>query len=211
MRPRRLTLVVQIAIVCAVLGGLGHPVIAGTATDQIRAQIEQMYRLVSEAGSAPDGASPVRKIADQMFDWEAMAEGALGEHWARRSPTERKEFARLFGDVFERAYLSKIQLADADRFVYLGDAPEGDHTPVRTRITTKKGTVIPVSYRVRMSDEGTWQVFDLDVDGVSLIDNYRTQFNSIIRRASYAELVNRLKAVRERRQGRADPPARAAA
>ncbi len=210
MRPRGLRFIGGVALICVVLWGTGHPALAGPATDRIRTQIEQMYRLVADAGSAPGGPSPVRKIADQMFDWAAMAEGALGEHWAQRSPAERKEFARLFGDVFERAYLSKIQLADADRFAYLGDGPEGDHTVVRTRITTKKGTVIPVNYRVRQSDEGMWLVFDLDVDGVSLVDNYRTQFNSIIRRASYSELVNRLKALRERRQGRAGTLGRSA-
>jgi len=73
-----------------------------------------------------------------MFNWIAMAEGALGQHWRERTPPERAEFVRLFRDVFERAYLSKIQLADAERFAYLGDTTEGDHAVVRTRITTNK-------------------------------------------------------------------------
>lgn len=103
--------------------------------------------------------------------------------------------------MFERAYLSKIQLADAERFAYLGDTTEGDHNVVRTRITTNKGTAIPVNYRVRMTEGGVWRVYDLDIDGVSLINNYRTQFNSIIERSSYPELVNRLKALREQRGG----------
>jgi len=178
---------------------LERPVLAGPATDQIRVHIDQMYRLMAKAGSASEGPSPVRKIADQMFDWPAMAEGALGQQWGERTPAERAEFARLFGDVFERAYLSKIQLADAERFAYLGDTTEGNHTVIRTRITTNNGTVIPVSYLVRKADDGSWRVFDLHVDGVSLINNYRTQFNSIISRSSYPELVNRLKALRERR------------
>ena len=104
---------------------------------------------------------------------------------------------RLFAEVFERAYLSKIQLADAERFAYLGDTIERDHAVVRTRIITNNGTVIPVNYRARMIEGGTWRVHDLDVGGVSLVSNYRTQFNSIIGRSSYPELVNRLKALRE--------------
>jgi len=114
---------------------------------------------------------------------------------------ERAEFVRLFGDVFERAYLSKIQLADAQRFAYLGDTIEGDHTVVRTQITTNNGTVIPVNYRAGMADGRTWRVYDLDVGGVSLVNNYRAQFNSIIARSSYPELVNRLKALRGQRGG----------
>jgi phospholipid transport system substrate-binding protein len=198
---------VVVAMMSVVLCTLGRPVIAGEATDQIRTQIDQMYRLVAKTGSTSEGQETVRKVADRMFNWPAMAQGALGQHWGERTPTERAEFARLFGDVFERAYLSKIQLADAERFAYLGDTIEGDHTVVRTQITTNNGTVIPVNYRVRMGEGETWRVYDLDVSGVSLVSNYRTQFNSIIGRSSYAELVNRLKTLREQRGVRlATPP-----
>src|SRR5713101_5965670 len=128
----------------------GPPVLATEATDQLRAAIDQMYRLVA-TGSTAETREAVRKAADRMFDWAAMAEGALGQHWRERTPDERAEFVRLFRDVFERAYLSKIQLADAERFAYLGDTIEGDHTVVRTQITTNNGTVIPVNYRARMT------------------------------------------------------------
>ncbi len=190
-----------VSTMAVVLCASGRPAVAGEATEQIRAHIDQIYRLVAKTGSSFGGQEAVRKVADRMFDWLAMAQGALGQHWGERTPTERGEFVRLFGDVFERAYLSKIQLADAERFTYLGDTTEGDHTVVRTRITTNNGTVIPVNYRVRMAEGGAWRVYDLDVGSVSLVNNYRTQFNSIIGRSSYPELVNRLKALREQRGG----------
>jgi len=201
MRPRGFTLGLAITMMSAVLGALGGPVAAGEATDQIRSHIDQMYRLVAQTGSASEGQEAVRKVGDLMFNWLAMAQGALGQHWGERTPAERAEFVRLFGDVFERAYLSKIQLADAQRFAYLGDTIEGDHTVVRTQITTNNGTVIPVNYRAGMADGRTWRVYDLDVGGVSLVNNYRAQFNSIIARSSYPELVNRLKALRGQRGG----------
>jgi phospholipid transport system substrate-binding protein len=201
MRPRGFTLGLAITMMSAVLWALGGPVAAGEATDQIRSHIDQMYRLVAQTGSASEGQEAVRKVADLMFNWLAMAQGALGQHWGERTPAERAEFVRLFGDVFERAYLSKIQLADAQRFAYLGDTIEGDHTVVRTQITTNNGTVIPVNYRAGMADGRTWRVYDLDVGGVSLVNNYRAQFNSIIARSSYPELVNRLKALRGQRGG----------
>jgi len=201
MRPRGFALGLAITMMSAVLGALGGPVAAGEATDQIRSHIDQMYRLVAQTGSASEGQEAVRKVGDLMFNWLAMAQGALGQHWGERTPAERAEFVRLFGDVFERAYLSKIQLADAQRFAYLGDTIEGDHTVVRTQITTNNGTVIPVNYRAGMADGRTWRVYDLDVGGVSLVNNYRAQFNSIIARSSYPELVNRLKALRGQRGG----------
>jgi phospholipid transport system substrate-binding protein len=201
MRPRGFALGLAITMMSAVLWALGGPVAAGEATDQIRSHIDQMYRLVAQTGSAAEGQETVRKVADPMFNWLAMAQGALGQHWGERTPAERAEFVGLFGDVFERAYLSKIQLADAQRFAYLGDTIEGDHTVVRTQITTNNGTVIPVNYRAGMADGRTWRVYDLDVGGVSLVNNYRAQFNSIIARSSYPELVNRLKALRGQRGG----------
>ncbi|MGH2386439.1 MAG: MlaC/ttg2D family ABC transporter substrate-binding protein [Candidatus Limnocylindria bacterium] len=153
--------------------------------------LDQRRRVKRPSGRSPIGCSTGL----------ATAQGALGQHWGERTPAERAEFVRLFGDVFEHAYRSKIQLADAKRFAYLGDSVEGDHTVVRTRIATNNGTVITVNYRVRMTEGGPWRVYDLDVGGVSLVNNYRTQFNSIIASSSYTELVKRLKALRDQRGG----------
>ncbi len=201
MRLRGCVLGVAVATMFVVLPNLGCPVVAGEATDHIRTHIDQMYQLVAKTGSTAESREAVQKVADRMFNWNAMAEGALGQHWRERTSTERAEFVRLFAEVFERAYLSKIQLADAERFAYLGDTTERDHAVVRTRITTNNGTVIPVNYRARVTEGGTWRVHDLDVGGVSLVSNYRTQFNSIIGRSSYPDLVHRLKALREQRGG----------
>ena len=176
--------------------------VSGGPTAQIRGHVDEMYRLVSNASerSATDQAA-VRQVADRMFDWPEMARGALGKHWQERTPSERDEFVRLFAAVFERAYLSKIQLADAEHFTYLGDTIEGEHARVRTTVTAKNGSVIAVDYRTRVGEGGSWRVYDLDAEGISLVGNYRTQFNSIIVRSSYSELVKRLKAARESHSG----------
>ena len=136
-----------------------------------------------------------------MFDWSAMAREALGDHWAKRTAEERKEFARLFVNLFENAYLSKIRLAEADKFEYLGDTLQGDEAVVRTRVVTRNGTAIPVSYRARREEAGRWRVYDLDVERISLVRNYRSQFASIIRRTSFEQLLARLKAVEDKRTG----------
>jgi phospholipid transport system substrate-binding protein len=184
------------------LGGL-RAAMAGEPTDQIRAHIAAMYGGLGASASAasPAGMASVRKVADQMFDWHAMAREALGDQWAKRNAEEQNEFARLFVNLFSDAYLSKIRLAEADKFEYLGETVLGDDAVVRTRVVTKNGTAIPVSYRVRRDEAGRWRVYDLDVERISLVRNYRSQFASIIRRTSFEELLDRMKAAEDKRTG----------
>jgi phospholipid transport system substrate-binding protein len=99
----------------------------------------------------------------------------------------------LFGDLLERTYISKIEGYSGERIVYAGEKVDGDQVTVRTRIVTKQGTEIPVDYRMFERD-GRWLVFDVNIEGVSLVGNYRSQFNTIIVRSSYQELVTKLKA-----------------
>jgi phospholipid transport system substrate-binding protein len=189
------------AISMLLLGDLGTAR-AGEPTDQIRAHIAAMYTVQGASASAPSPSrmDSVRKVADQMFDWSAMAREAQGDHGAKRSPEERNEFTRLFVNLFEGGYLSKIRLAEADKFEYLGDTVQGDDAVVRTRVLTKNGTAIPVSYRARL-DAGRWRVYDLDVEGISLVRNYRSQFDSVIRRTSFEQLLARMKAREDKRTG----------
>jgi len=200
MKPSGVALAVAATLLVSVSGH--SAAVSGGPTDQIRGHVDEMYRLVSNAsGPASGSQTAVRKVADRMFDWPEMARGALGKHWQGRTPSERDEFVRLFAAVFERAYLSKIQLADAEHFTYLGEAIDGEHATVRTTVTAKNGSVIAVDYRTRVGEGGSWRVYDLNTEGISLVGNYRTQFNSIIERSSYSELVKRLKAARESHSG----------
>jgi phospholipid transport system substrate-binding protein len=200
MKPSGVALTVAATLLVSVSGH--SAAVSGGPTDQIRGHVDEMYRLVSNASDPASGSqTAVRKVADRMFDWPEMARGALGKHWQGRTPSERDEFVRLFAAVFERAYLSKIQLADAEHFTYLGEAIDGEHATVRTTVTAKNGSVIAVDYRTRVGEGGSWRVYDLNTEGISLVGNYRTQFNSIIARSSYSELVNRLKAARSHSGG----------
>ena len=193
--------VLAITAVSTLLLGGPRAAMAGEPTDQIRAHITVMYGAVGASASAPSpsGMGSVRKVADQMFDWRAMAREALGDHWAKRSPEEQNEFARLFMNLFENAYLSKIRLAEADKFEYLGETAMGDEAVVRTRVVTRNGSAIPVNYPTRRDEAGRWRVYDLDVERISLVRNYRSQFDSIIRRTSFEQLLARLKAVEDKR------------
>jgi phospholipid transport system substrate-binding protein len=129
------------AVSVLLLGGL-RAAMVGEPTDQIRTHIAAMYGALGASGSAPSpsGMASVRRVAGQMFDWRAMAREALGDHWAKRTAEERTEFARLFVNLFEDAYLSKIRLAEADKFEYLGETVLGDEAGRRSDAGSGRGS-----------------------------------------------------------------------
>ena len=170
---------------------------AGVPLDQLRAQIDRVLKVLDDPemkkeARAKDRRVAVRKIADDIFDFHETAKRSLGRHWATRSPGERDEFVGLFSDLLERSYISKVELYGGERISYLGDLVDGDQALVRTRIITKGGAEVPVEYRMLKKGD-RWLVYDVVIEGVSLVANYRTQFNKIIQTSSYAELVKKMK------------------
>ena len=171
---------------------------AGAPTELLRVQIDRVVKTLEEPDLKREGKSrerraAVRRIAEDIFDFAETAKRSLGRHWPPRTPAERKEFVDLFANLLERSYLSKIELYSGERIAYLGDTVEGDQATVRTRIVAKHGTEVPVDYKMfRHGDR--WLVYDVIIEGVSLIANYRTQFNKIIQTSSYQELVRKMKA-----------------
>ena len=170
---------------------------AGAPTDQLRTQIDRVVKALEDPEFKKENKHKerrlfVRKIAEEIFDFTETAKRSLGRHWQQRTPAERKEFVELFADLLERSYLSKIELYNGEKIMYLGDTVDGDYATVRTKLITKQGTEIPVDYKMaRQGDR--WIVYDVVIEGVSLIANYRTQFNKIIQTSSYQELVRKMK------------------
>ena len=171
---------------------------AGAPTDQLRSRVDQVLALLGDGEARRDRPrerrAALRKIADDIFDWEETAKRSLGSHWQPRTPDERAEFVRLFAELLGRSYLSKIETYDGERIGYTGDAEDGEQAVVHTKIINKQGNEIFVSYKMLLRDGDRWKVYDVEIEGVSLIANYRTQFNSLLRRSSYPQLVTLLKA-----------------
>jgi phospholipid transport system substrate-binding protein len=171
---------------------------AGLPTDQLKGAIERVVKtlenpaLKGEAKVA-ERRSAVRKIANDIFDFSEIARRSLGRHWAARSEAEQREFVMLFGDLLERAYISKIDTYGGEKIVYTGERAEGDIAIVTTKIVSKNGTEVPIDYRMLRKGSDRWLVYDVNIEGVSLVSNYRTQFNKIIQTSSYAELVKKMK------------------
>jgi phospholipid transport system substrate-binding protein len=121
-----------------------------------------------------------------------MARRALATHWAKRTPQERKEFVPLFSDLLERTYMKKVEDYSGEKVLYEGETRDGDYAVVKVKIVTKKNKDISVEYRLK-KEGNNWLVYDVSILGVSLVNNYRTQFNSIISQSSYENLVKKLK------------------
>ena len=134
----------------------------------------------------------IRQVIDERFNWEEMARRTLARHWRQRTEEERKEFVDLYGKLLERTYLDKVEGYSGEKVVYEGDQIDGDYASVLVKIFTQQQTEIPTEYRVKRKGDD-WLVYDISIEGVSLINNYRSQFNSIIVKSSYKDLIKKLK------------------
>jgi phospholipid transport system substrate-binding protein len=178
-----------------------RPAVAGAPTEQLRTQVERVVRTLEDPelkkpGHLRERRLAVRRVADEIFDFNETARRSLARHWLQRTPAEREEFVRLFSDLLERSYFNKIEVFNGEKIQYTGEVVDGDQAMVKTKIVTRQGSEIPVDYR--MSKKGArWLVYDVLIEGVSLVGNYRSQFNKIIQTSSYQELVRRMKSKQE--------------
>ncbi len=188
----------RLSVLATTLGlCLAAQVWAGAPIDQARQNTDQMLKVLGDpALNEGERRTAVRKVAEEMFDMPEAAKRALGRHWQSRTPAEREEFIRLFADFLENAYLSKLVLYSGEKVNYLSESIDGDLASVRAKILRKQGPEVPVEARMlRRGDR--WYVYDISVEGISMISNYRSQFNTIIQKSSYEQLVQRLRASRE--------------
>ena len=183
----------------------------GPPTDTVREYTDAVQKVLEDPGlRKEDRRAGVRKIASEAFDVNESARRALGPHWQQRTPAEREEFVQLFGDLLERTYIAQIDLYGGERLRFTDEKQDGDLAIVRAKLTTKQGTEVPVEARMNRKND-RWLIYDVTIENVSLISNYRSQFDRIIRQNSYAELVKRLRKSGEMLQEKDAKPARAGA
>ncbi len=134
----------------------------------------------------------VKNIVDPHFDYREMAKLSLGQTWYRISAGQRGEFVHLFSDLLEASYSDKIiKYAQRVKIDYTRVIPMGENRVEVRTVVVKPNDRIPLNYRL-LREDGTWKVYDVVIEGVSLVANYRSQFRRIIHRSSYADLVRRL-------------------
>ena len=193
---RALLLVVALTAVAA------RPAVAGVPGDQLKTQIDRVLKALEDPdlkkdGRVKDRRAAVRRIANDIFDFEETARRSLGRHWQARTAAERDQFVQLFSDLLESSYISKVEMYGGEKIQYLGDAVDGEQARVQTKLLTKSGSDIPIEYRMHRKTGDRWLVYDVVIEGVSLVANYRTQFNKIIQTSSYQELVKKMKTKQE--------------
>jgi phospholipid transport system substrate-binding protein len=179
-------------------------------TEVVRSTLTEVFRILKdETLKDPAKLIPRRHMLEEViashFDYTEMSKRALAAYWVPLTASERTEFVECFKSFLSDRYAEIIEGYSGQQVLYLSERTEGNYAEVRTKLRSSK-VEIPMDYRLHMKDEA-WHAYDLVVDGVSLVKNYRSQFEKIIRSDSYQELVRQLRArtVLEDRKKQASP------
>ena len=163
--------------------------------DAVEAAVARFMNIVQNGRS--DGAivgersEQIRRIVREMFDFDEISRRALSRHWQALPREEQAEFVTLFRDLLERSYMAQIEACGGERISFVGESIEGDFATVRSKVVTRRGTEIPLDYRLHVRD-GRWRIYDVVVGWISFVASYRTQFDRVIRMESYNALRERL-------------------
>ncbi len=187
----------------ALLAGTGAAP-AGGPTAQIRGAIDRTLEILKRPdlkskARAAERRDLLRKEIQPVFDFEEMSKRSLGPNWRQRSPKEQADFVALFTELLENAYLGKIESYSGEKIEYAGETIDSPYAVVRTVIVTTKSQEVHVDYRV-IREGDRWRIYDVVIEGVSLVNNYRSQFGSILQNSSFAELLHKLQSTIKRQQ-----------
>jgi phospholipid transport system substrate-binding protein len=171
--------------------------LAAVPTEQIRSTVESAIVVLKDPRLKPPAKTQERrdqlkKILFARFDFTEMAKRALGSNWRRRTAQEQEEFVALFAELLERAYAEIIESYTDEKIVYIGERLDGSHADVSSKVLTSKGEEYSINYRAHLVN-GEWRVYDVVAENISVVNNFRSQFNRVIVNSSYEELVRRLK------------------
>jgi phospholipid transport system substrate-binding protein len=183
-------------IMMAVLLAAAGTATAAGPTETVQTAVQKVFS--SQGGpavktlSTAERRADIRKITETLFDFTDMSERSLGSAWTQASPAQRQEFLRLFSTLIANAYLSRIEQYAGEPITYVGEKIDGDEASVQSRVVTPKGSEVVLEYRLYRAD-GRWTVYDIYVEGIGLVGSYKAQFNRIIQRGSFAELLKQLR------------------
>jgi phospholipid transport system substrate-binding protein len=171
---------------------------AGVPGDQVRQTADKVLAILKDPqlngeSKKIERRNKLKEVLHERFDFTEMAKRSLGSEWRNRSPEEQKEFVKLFTHLLERAYLDKIESYNGENFQYLKEREDdNNYAQVDTKIVDNKGQEFSINYRL-YNMKGDWKVYDVVIENVSIVNNYRSQFTRVLATSSYEELVNRMK------------------
>jgi phospholipid transport system substrate-binding protein len=163
--------------------------------EAVEAAVVRVLSIVLDghADGAPvaDRSGEIRRIAGEMFDFDEISRRVLSRHWQALPLEEQAKFVTIFRDLLERSFVAQIEGRGGVRITFVGESINGDSATVRSKVVTRRGTEMPLDYRLHVRD-GRWRIYDMVADGVSFVASYRTQFDRVIRAESYNALRDRL-------------------
>jgi phospholipid transport system substrate-binding protein len=173
---------------------------AGEPSAQVRATTDKILALLADPALKTEARNSerrqlIRNELDQRVDWAMVARSSLGRHWAKRTQAEKTEFVSLFSRLLDESFIDKFEThqGELDKVEYLGEKIIDEYASVKAQVTTRNQIVHPVEYRLQKSGKD-WRIYDLLLEGVSLVKNYRDQFDEILAKSSYEKLVADLRA-----------------
>jgi phospholipid transport system substrate-binding protein len=170
--------------------------VAGGATDAMKSTIDEVLKIIQDKELKQPGRSEERRrrleqVVGDRFDYQEMSRRAMGAPWNTLSDKDKEEFVALFRTLLTNSYADKVESYSGEGVQYINERTEKDYAEVRTKVLTGK-IEIPLDYRL-LNKGNDWRVYDVVVDGVSLVNNYRGQFSKILRSSTYADLVDQLR------------------
>lgn len=162
----------------------------GTPTEQVKATVNQVLTIIREHPRLED--EQLQRVIAERFDFTEMAQRSLGSRWRKLTRAEQQEFVDVFTKLLKNNYLDQIKAYQDQEVLFTGERRDGDFAVVETRIVPQQGEPIKVDYRLQVSG-GEWKVYDVVIENVSLINNYRSQFNRVLARNSFSDLIRRMR------------------
>ncbi len=172
-------------------------VYAGAPMDAVKANADKVLDVLRDPKLKAPSAKEIKKdklraIYTTMFDEVELSRRSLGMNWNKLNAAQRQEFVKLFEQVLEKAYADRILAYTNEKIEFTKESAVGTNlAEVRTKVVTASKE-IPISYRVILKD-GTWKVYDVVIENVSLVQNYRTQFNDILAKNTPEQLLEILR------------------
>lgn len=171
---------------------------ADSPTVQIKSTVDQVIQILTNPelqreGRKQERRKKLREAIFVRFDFQEMAQRSLGAHWLRRTPEEQTEFIKVFSDLLEQTYVDRIESYNNEKFIYLNQRIDEPYAEVGSKIQTSKGEEFTINYKLHRVG-ADWRVYDVVIENVSLVNNYRSQFNRILTGSTYDELISKIKA-----------------
>ena len=174
---------------------------AESPMQEVKSTMEKVLHLLSDPkvqgeSKKDERCRLVRAEMENRFAWDQSARACLGRHWLKRTAAEKAEFVKVFSEFLKDSYSDKIATyyTDLDKVTYQGEKIIDDCASVKVVLTTKAKVEHPVEYRMEKAPAGDeWKIYDVVIEGVSLVKNYRDQFDAIIAKSSYEELLKEIK------------------